>query len=69
MLEQQPEDPGRDRADDEQPPELRVRVVLADAAVAQAAAEPAKIRIQSRQKKRKSTIAVARWVATRKLMK
>ena len=30
---------------------------------------PAKIRIQSFQKKRNRTIAVARWVATRKVMK
>ena len=40
MLEQQAEDSRRDRPHDEQPGELGVRVVLADAAVAQAAAEP-----------------------------
>ena len=37
----QPEDPGRDRADDEQPAELRVGVVGRDLAVAQRAAEAA----------------------------
>ena len=64
----EPEDPGGDRAGDEQPPELRIRVVLGDAP-AQASAHAAKIRIQSFQKKRNRTIAVARWVATRKVMK
>ncbi len=39
------------------------------AAVAQAAAEPRRMRTQSRQKKQSSTIAVARCVATRKLRK
>ena len=40
VLEQQAENPRGDRPDDEQPAELRVGVVLGDAAVAQAAPEP-----------------------------
>jgi len=41
VLEQQTEDPGRDRSDDEQPAELRVGVVLGDPAIAERAADPA----------------------------
>src|SRR5262249_12829776 len=41
VLEEKAEHACRDRPDDEQPPELRVGVVLADPAVAQAACEPA----------------------------
>jgi hypothetical protein len=38
-LEQQPEDAGRDRADDEQPAELRVHIAGFDAAIAERAPE------------------------------
>ena len=70
VLEQQPEDPGGDRAGDEQPAELRIRVVRGDAPVAQAPAHaPRRSASSPRQKKRNRTIAVARWVATRKVMK
>ena len=40
VLEQQPENAGRDRADDEQPAELRVGVVGRDPAIAQRPSEP-----------------------------
>ena len=40
VLEKQAEDAGGDRADDEQPAELRVRVVRSDPAVAKAPADP-----------------------------
>src|SRR5438270_11715698 len=41
VLEQEAEDPGRDRPDDEQPAQLRVHVVGSDLALAEAAAEAA----------------------------
>jgi hypothetical protein len=41
VLEEEPEDPGRNRADDEEPAELRVGVVLGDPAVAERPAEAA----------------------------
>ena len=40
VLQQQAEDPGRDRGDDDQPAELRIGVVGADLAVAERASDP-----------------------------
>ena len=41
VLEQEAEDPRRDHPDDEQPAELRIRVVVGDPAVAERPADPA----------------------------
>jgi len=65
VLEQEADDPGRDRADDERPAELRIHVAGGDAAVAERAPDPFEIRTQSRQKKPSNTSAVARCVRTR----
>ena len=68
VLEQEPEQARGDRSDDEEPAEARIAVV-ADLAVPRERPRPLRMRIQSDQKKQNRTIAVARCVATRKVMK
>ena len=68
-LEREPEDAGGNRADDEQPAEPRVGVVGAISRSRSERPSPLKMRTQSFQKNPSSTSAVARWTATRNVMK
>ena len=69
VLEQQADDPGRDRAHHEQPAEAGVGVSAPISRARRERPMPRTIRTQSLQKKPSNTSAVARCVATRNARK